>query len=489
MKLVKRLGHFAAMVILSSVALSVSEPASTETRYRITDLGDLPGGSDHSAASGISESGLVVGWSEAESGTRAFLWHAGVMTDLGDLPGGVDESAAWGVNDAAQVVGRSVDDVQGRAFLWETGVMSSLGALPGGSGNSEAHDINGAGRAVGYSVGTPPEGGVSAGQATLWETGDGAIEGLGDLPGGSYWSMAWALNDSGQVVGESEAASGTRAFLWERGSPMIDLGDLPGGIDYSVAYDINNAGLVVGDSQAAEGQRAFLWRSGVMTNLGDLGGPLNRSWASAINDAGQIVGTSNNRRGGDAGFIWDAENGMRDLNDLIDPNDPILTESSHVFLSGATDINEAGQIVGMMYIGVPGTRHAYLLSPVEYPSPVPDIKVNGSDGPLTLSADDHFRLSLHLNNNERNDVADWWLIALSPYGILFWTPTTGWTYDWLPGYQGPLYYLREFSSPILPVRHLARGRYRIIFGVDLVMNGVITRPQAYWDFIDITVVP
>ena len=485
MKLAKRLRFFAAMVILSSVALSVSGPTGAETRYRITDLGGLPG-HDLSVASGISESGLVVGWSRAETGTRAFLWNSGAMTDLGDLPGGAHESRAWAVNSAAQVAGQSLD---GRAFLWDAGSMTNLGSLPSGSDVSHAYDINAAGQVVGYSVGAAPESGVPAGQATLWESGGAAIEGLGDLPGGRYWSSANAINDSGQVVGQSEAAAGTRAFLWERGSPMIDLGDLPGGADQSIAHDINNAGLVVGESQAAEGQRAFLWRSGVMTNLGDLGGPLNRSWARAINDAGQVVGTSNSSRGGDAGFIWDAENGMRDLNDLIDPNDPILADSSFIFLSGAADINEAGQIVGMMYIGASATRHAYLLTPVEYPNPVPDIKVNGLDGPLTLSSDDRFRLSLHLNNNGRDDDADWWLIAFSPYGTLFWMPTTGWTYDWLPGYQGPLYYMREFSSPVLPVRDLARGSYRFVFGVDLVMDGVITQPPAYWDYIDIVITP
>lgn len=53
---------------------------------------------------------------------------------------------------------------------------------------------------------------------------------------------------------------------------------------------------------------------------------------------------------------------MRDLNDLIDPADPLLDTSSHITLAGANDINDAGQIVGMMYID--GVRHAYLLTPV-----------------------------------------------------------------------------------------------------------------------------
>ena len=42
--------------------------------------------------------------------------------------------------------------------------------------------------------------------------------------------------------------------------------------------------------------------------------------------------------------------------------------------------------------------------------PVPDIKINKSDGPLTLTGEDTIQLSLHLDNNARTDFADWWLV-------------------------------------------------------------------------------
>jgi probable HAF family extracellular repeat protein len=53
----------------------------------MTDLGDLPGGSDYSYANGINAAGQVVGFSDASTGDRAFLWQNGSMTNLGDLPG------------------------------------------------------------------------------------------------------------------------------------------------------------------------------------------------------------------------------------------------------------------------------------------------------------------------------------------------------------------------------------------------------------------
>lgn len=367
----RRLIHISIVLIVSSMML-VSGATHAETRYRITDLGDLPGGEDFSVASGISESGLVVGWSAAETGTKGFLWDGGVMIDLGELPGGPHVggafvSMAYAVNDAAQVVGVARDEETSRAFRWEAGAMTDLGDLPGGSSVANARDINSTGQVVGYSVGQEP-GDFAYGWATLWHAGGAGIEGLGDLPGGRNNSAANAINDHGQVVGVSDAASGKRAFLWEPGGAMVDLGDLPGGEDDSEAHDINNNGLVVGESQADEGRRAFLWEAGMMISLGDLGGALNRSMAYAINDAGHVVGLSNAPSGGDAGFIWDAENGMRNLNELIDPADPLLARSTHIQLTGAEDINEAGQIVGSMVID--GVRHAYLLTPVAGPDAV-----------------------------------------------------------------------------------------------------------------------
>ena len=68
---------------------------------------------------------------------------------------------------------------------------------------------------------------------------------LGNL-GGSR-TIARALNDSGQVVGESYTAGGElRAFITgPNGVGMRDLGTL-GGNNYSRAYGINDAGQVVG---------------------------------------------------------------------------------------------------------------------------------------------------------------------------------------------------------------------------------------------------
>ncbi len=50
---------------------------------------------------------------------------------------------------------------------------------------------------------------------------------------------------------------------------MTDLGDLPGGDDFSYANGINDHGQVVGFSSAATGDRGFLWQGAGMTDLID----------------------------------------------------------------------------------------------------------------------------------------------------------------------------------------------------------------------------
>jgi probable HAF family extracellular repeat protein len=72
---------------------------------------------------------------------------------------------------------------------------------------------------------------------------------------------------------------------------MTDLGTLGG--NYSQAGGINNNGQIVGESENATGYyHAFLWQNGIMTDLETLGG--NYSGAFGINNNGQMVGASTN---------------------------------------------------------------------------------------------------------------------------------------------------------------------------------------------------
>ena len=262
----------------------------------------LPLGSYYSAYGqhqAINDAGYVVGsvTTFVPGGTaRAVLWPPGAEPEQ---VGTLVNPANWGVpvysmgngiNNAGDVVGAAFyTDGGTHAFLKHGGHMTDLKSLPG-LGDSAAFDINAVGWVVGQSTGLS---GTNA-TATLWR--DGQIVDLGgQCPIQSCWlTSAAAINDSGQVVGEGSLNNGTTlAYLWRDGV-MQNLGTL-GGVQAS-ANGINSKGWVVGTSEVQLGDpwHAFLWNGSEMIDLSKLPGVAETGWilqsASDINDAGQIVG-------------------------------------------------------------------------------------------------------------------------------------------------------------------------------------------------------
>ena len=318
--------------------------------YNVTDLGTLGGTS--SAARSINNRGDVVGWASTTTGAhRACIWQSSGGLQGLDTFGG-DWSEAWYVNNSGQVVGdadRSSNEQH--AFLWQdsTGMQDLTAPNPA---VSDARGINDNGQIVGCTyIGSSARSYVS-----LWQTG-GAMQNLGTL-GGSYAS-GWSINNAGQVVGSSATVNGyVHPFVWQSDSGMQDLGTLGG--NQGVAFHINESGQVVGWSSTSSGENlpyhAVLWKiGGKMEDLGTLGGA--DSIAYDIDNSGQVVGYDT-----DIGhaFIWQADIGMQDLNNLIG-------SPSGWTLVAATAINDNGWIVG--YGTTPaGQSHAFLLTPVPEPS-------------------------------------------------------------------------------------------------------------------------
>ena len=124
--------------------------------------------------------------------------------------------------------------------------------------------------------------------AFLWQ--NGKMTDLGTLGGRS--SNPRAINERGQVVGESFTASGTvHAFLWQTRKD-----DRPRharrGIEQRGRDQRPRPGRRVERSRRTARSTPSSGRRGKMTDLGTLGPAYSDSGAVAINDRGQIIGDS-----------------------------------------------------------------------------------------------------------------------------------------------------------------------------------------------------
>lgn len=232
--------------------------------YRLSEIPTLDGyGPTFPYA--ISNRGDIAGSTYSPTGTRAFLWTAtdGVR-DLGDLPGSADYSDAYGVNDEGVVIGRSWSDGGNHAFRWTASTgMASLGSFPDQPlRNAYARGVNNLGQIVGNAHRRTGVIGFDL-HAFVWSEQGGMID-LGVLSGGNS-SVAYDINDLGHAVGASDVMPGTgiqSAFVWRPDGGMLALSDLSNGLGFSVALAINENGDIVGQGRDSLGDVAVIWRNG-----------------------------------------------------------------------------------------------------------------------------------------------------------------------------------------------------------------------------------
>ena len=289
--------------------------------------------SDFNTADDVTDDGLVVGGNEIDS---AYRWEGGTLTIIGDLtaigrsnesPGGARMSSAHGVSaDGTILVGNTPTDQNEEAdsFRIIGDLIEPIGDFPGGTHTSGIRSVSADGTiAVGYGI-------TDAGrEAMRWE--NGVRESLGDLAGGGLFSWAHKISADGMViVGRSESASGTEAFRWTRETGMVGLGYIPNAASNdSRAWDLTADGSII-----------------VGNHSGDLS-PRSR-------DA----------------FIWDADNGMRDLQGVLVSEFGLADELAGWDLISARGISDDGTKIAGAAFNPDGNVEAFLvdLRPVPEPS-------------------------------------------------------------------------------------------------------------------------
>jgi probable HAF family extracellular repeat protein len=324
---------------LTGPAAAVPAGAASAPRYTITDLGTL--GGDRSAATAISNSGQVVGYSVTPQGAEhAFRWSAGSMTDLGTLPGG-GYSHANAVNDAGQVAGLSdrSSGSYGYPVRWSAaGAIQDLGGPITnqlGSGNA----IDPAGRVAG---GQRPASSEGEPVAMLYDTA-----GRPHLLAKGSLGAAAGINARGQIVGSP-------AYIWQNGA-VTSLPGLAGGSASARAISIS--GLVAGSAGTVDGSlHAALWRGRAITDLGTIDG-IRYNQANAVNAAGQVVGTADPLCSpcvAPRAWLWRAGSATA--------LDSLIPAGSGWTLQQANGISDRGEIAGAGLHN--GKLHAFVLTPV-----------------------------------------------------------------------------------------------------------------------------
>ncbi|MHC9510789.1 DUF3466 family protein [Kangiella sp. M94] len=353
--------------------LTLTSGIAVSAPYDIVDLGGLEG--NYSVAYKINEMGVGIGVANGprnEDGSREFYGHAvkyqsGGNEDLGVLTDGT-VSEAVGINASGVAVGYAnvlteVEQENGSqivrednfAVIFDSGIETLVEKEH--LTQTKAVAINDDNLIVGFGrFDVDPDDTESpVDRGFIYNNNDQTYTMIASLADEvTRKSYMTGINNTGKALGFSDAKVPDteqytiKSFIIDTNNSNL-LTELPTKDNRATfAHDINLYDEVVGSvyiSGSRNNQEAFYYdaQSGSeeLTFLGFLGSSFTDSRARAINDNGQIVGralVSAPTLNEFAAFIY--ENGeMKDLNNLI------VCDSGWK-LTEATDINNAGQIVG-----------------------------------------------------------------------------------------------------------------------------------------------
>lgn len=276
----------------------------------------------------VNDNGLVAGYVSGRESPSMPPWAYQAAKFVGDAnnneafpvgPTGIKspnthqvQSQITALNDSNTGVGIATDGVNHhRAAVFDianNSVTDICGALGIGCNWGQANDINENGLITGAFSIRPPTSSNTVFTSFAYQNGQNVFTELKPVDG-AYGETPWAVNDAGAIVGSS-VMTGTNqsvATLWQSGGPGTITGTAIGGIPawvyWSEARDINNSNQVLiratRDASTGYSQHTLLADQGSIYNLEDLinpndplAGQIEFQYASAINDDGWITVTS-----------------------------------------------------------------------------------------------------------------------------------------------------------------------------------------------------
>jgi len=281
----------------AAVALAALPAAFAQPSFFVTEL-PIPAGYEACAPYQINDQGFVAGDSQRGSDRVATIWKSGTVKLLGKLDKGT-YSSAMAVNSTGVAVGDG-DDGDGRPLGWVTSSGKLVNFYSNNGGNTRPIAINDAGLVGGYFI----KGFDAQWRGGIWKIDpkDARKSTLTTLPilaGGdptTASAISSAFNKNMEAAGySSNSAIGQHAVFWKNDAAhtIVDLGVF--GSDWtSLAYSLNDLGQVVGQSNPPFSNRPVLWQNDTAHTAVEL--PLlpgdNYGSAQLINNAGTIVGYS-----------------------------------------------------------------------------------------------------------------------------------------------------------------------------------------------------
>ena len=127
-------------------------------------------------------------------------------------------------------------------------------------------------------------------------------------------------------------------------------------------------------------------------------------------------------------------------------------------------------------------------------SAVPDMKLNGMDGKVTITSNSTLFATVQLDAGDQiGGMAEWWIVVETPMGWYYYEYPDTWyfsedgTEGLMPAYQGALFNMTE-PLEVLRMTTLPAGAYGFYFGVDTTVDGLMDLGTTSYDWNELEVV-